>query len=64
MEADNFKRPVFSLDSIVIDCPDADSLADFYARMLGWHRCPGGDEWAAISNPGGGSLHIRYRPTF
>lgn len=60
MEADNFKRPVFSLDSIVIDCRDADSLADFYQRMLGWCRCPGGDEWAAISNPEG-TIHIYFQ---
>lgn len=53
MKTDGRKKPKFSLDSIVIDCPDAQSLADFYAKLLDWKRCPGGEEWAAVSNPEG-----------
>ncbi|SEC12801.1 hypothetical protein SAMN04489806_2667 [Paramicrobacterium humi] len=35
--------------SVVIDCPDADALATFYADMLGWNVEQGDDgEWVDI----------------
>lgn len=54
------KKPVFTLDSVVLDCRDAEGLADFYARLLGWRRCPGGDEWAAVANPEG-TFHLYFQ---
>ena len=53
MKSDDFDRPVIMLDSIVLDCRDAKSLADFYERLLGWRRSAGGDEWEAVSDPEG-----------
>jgi catechol-2,3-dioxygenase len=35
MRADNIDKPVIMLDSIVLDCRDTKSLADFYERLLG-----------------------------
>jgi len=60
MRADNINKPVIILDSIVLDCKDAKSLADFYERLLGWRRSPGGDEWEAVSNPEG-TFHIYFQ---
>lgn len=46
-------RPV--LDLVVIDCPDALTLARFYADLLGWELEPGADEgWAVAIHPDGG----------
>jgi len=41
-----------SLDVIVIDCPDANSLADFYAEVLGMRKFPGdGPDWVDLVGP-------------
>jgi len=65
MKEENAKKPVFSFDSVVIDCKDADSLAEFYAKMLGWRRCPAGNGWAAISNPNGTMyLYFQTEPNY
>lgn len=62
---DNFERPSFKLDSIVIDCKDIDSLADFYVRMLGWQRRPGGDGWACVTNPEGTvTIYFQWEPDY
>lgn len=43
------------LDLIVIDCPDAMHLAEFYSRLLGWPLQDGADrDWATLVPPGGG----------
>lgn len=43
------------LDLIIIDCPDALVLADFYSRLLDWPLEGGSDaEWATLVPPGGG----------
>ena len=38
--------------SVVIDCPDAVALAEFYAALLGWEVSPD-DGWADIRSPQG-----------
>jgi catechol 2,3-dioxygenase-like lactoylglutathione lyase family enzyme len=44
-----------SLDAVVLDCRNPDGLADFYIRMLGWHKnYVEPDEWVDIEAPGGG----------
>ena len=44
-------RPV--LDLVVLDCPDARSLAGFYAGILGWEVEEGSDDdWVTIAPPG------------
>ena len=48
------KRPVIKKINIVLDCADAERLAAFYSRLLGWeitHPASGG--WAAITAPDG-----------
>ncbi len=36
-----------------LDCHDADALADFYERMLGWKKTLSGNGWAGIHAPQG-----------
>ena len=51
--------------SVVIDCPDAVALAEFYAALLGWEVAPD-DGWVDIRSPQGESLSFQqvsdYRP--
>jgi catechol 2,3-dioxygenase-like lactoylglutathione lyase family enzyme len=45
----------FTLDLVIIDCPDAVELAEFYSRLLGWPVEEGADaHFATLSPPGGG----------
>lgn len=47
--------PRLSLATVVLDCQDANALADFYSKLLGWEvtfREPG---WALMRNPTGGT---------
>lgn len=46
-------KPV--LDVIVMDCPDALELGQFYSDLLGWPMEAGADQdWVTLSPPGGG----------
>ncbi len=38
----------FRLYSIVIDCKDANALADFYAALLGWEKYTDNPEWISV----------------
>lgn len=42
--------------SVVLDCPDPEALAAFYARLLGWAPAELRYEgtWATLRNPAGG----------
>ncbi len=43
------------VDLVVLDCPDALALAQFYAQILGWEIEHGSDrDWATLVPPGGG----------
>jgi predicted enzyme related to lactoylglutathione lyase len=43
------------LDLIIIDCPNALELAQFYSAVLGWALEDGADkDWANLEPPGGG----------
>lgn len=43
------------LDLIILDCPDALSLAEFYSNLLGWPVEDGsGEQFATLVPPGGG----------
>lgn len=47
--------PHFSLSNTVLDAPDANELAAFYRRLLGWtvkYEEPG---WVMLANPEGGA---------
>ena len=46
-------RPL--LDLVVIDCPDPQELAAFYAAVLGWQVESGASEsWVVLAHPEGG----------
>src|SRR6185503_306467 len=47
--------PSLRLATLCIDCADADAMADFYGRLLGWEatlRTPG---WVLMRDPAGGT---------
>lgn len=47
--------PRFSLATVVLDCPDAHVLADFYSRLLGWKITLSEPGWVLMRNPTGGT---------
>lgn len=47
--------PRFTLGTVVLDCHDANALADFYGRLLGWEVTFREPEWALMRNPDGGT---------
>ena len=53
MEFDEKKRPDIKISGIVLDCPDAESLANFYQRLLGWKMTHCGNGWAGLTAPDG-----------
>jgi predicted enzyme related to lactoylglutathione lyase len=47
--------PEFTLDLVILDCPDPMALASFYSTLLGWPLEEGaGDEFVVLDPPGGG----------
>lgn len=42
------------LSGIVLDSPDADALASFYQRLLGWERDQDETDWVTLRSPDGG----------
>ncbi len=53
-----------TLSGIVLDCADADALADFYHRLLGWPREEAGPSWAALASPMGFTLAFQAVPDY
>ena len=47
--------PRFSLATVVVDCPDAHLLADFYRKLLGWDVRWSEPDWVLIASPEGGT---------
>lgn len=47
--------PHCSLATVVLDCPDAHALADFYCRLLGWEVTLREPDWVLMRNPTGGT---------
>jgi hypothetical protein len=45
--------PRFSLASVVLDCPDAHTLAGFYSKLLGWDIGVDEPDWVILRNPTG-----------
>jgi len=59
--------PRFSLATVVLDCPDAHALADFYRRLLGWEVALSEPDWVLLRCPTGGTQlsfqsEADYRP--
>mgnify|MGYP001154159419 CR=1 FL=1 len=44
---------ISSIIGFAFDCKDADALADFYVRLLGWEKTLSGGGWAGIHSPQG-----------
>jgi catechol 2,3-dioxygenase-like lactoylglutathione lyase family enzyme len=42
-----------SIIGIAFDCPNANTLADFYARLSGWEKEISSEAWAALRTPEG-----------
>lgn len=42
-----------SIIGVAFDCPDANTLADFYIKLSGWEKEISGDEYAALRTPEG-----------
>ncbi|KIZ16573.1 glyoxalase [Streptomyces natalensis ATCC 27448] len=60
-------HPRFSLATVVVDCPDAPALADFYQRLLGWEVKFHESDWVLLRPPEGGTglsfqSEAAYRP--
>lgn len=55
-------RPSFNWGGVCIDCADAEELAEFYGRLLGWEVTArdtpdsrkGGSGWISMRDPAGG----------
>jgi len=61
------QTPRFSLATVVLDCPDAHELADFYGKLLGWPVTMSEPDWVLLRDPGGGTglsfqSEVDYRP--
>ncbi len=59
--------PRFSLATVVLDCPDAHVLAEFYRRLLGWDVALSEPDWVLLRCPTGGTglsfqSEAAYRP--
>ena len=51
------KRPAVNRINTVIDCGDAQIMAEFYSRLLGWElTLPAANGWAAVTSPEGESV--------
>lgn len=44
---------ISSIIGIAFDCPNANSLADFYVKLSGWEKEISGHEFAALRTPQG-----------
>lgn len=54
------------LSLVALDCPDARSLAEFYAALTGWEVERDGGDWVQLRSDGGATLAFQqvadYRP--
>ncbi len=59
-------RPVVRLTGVCIDCADAEALAEFYGRLLGWEVTDrDGEGWIAMRDPAGGvGLLFQSEPAY
>ncbi len=60
-------RPSLRLATICIDCPDADAMAEFYGRLLGWEVKYREADFVLMPDPAGGTglsfqAEAWYRP--
>lgn len=43
------------LRTIVLNCPDAKNLSDFYSKLLGWEKTIVEPNWVLMRDPSGGT---------
>ena len=48
-------HPSFQLAGVNMDCADAEAMAEFYGRLLGWEVTYRDDDFVAMKDPGGGA---------
>ena len=53
-------RPAMTLTATVLDCPDPQALARFYAELLGWPLGTDSPEWATL-RPGDGHPGLSFQ---
>lgn len=57
--------PQIRLATVVLDCADANALADFYSRLLGWDVTFREAGWALMRSPDGGTgLSFQSEPWY
>ena len=67
-DAPKDSRPTLRWTGVCLDCANADELADFYGRLLGWtETISDGAGWIAMRDPAGGrgllfQAEAAYRP--
>ena len=51
--------------TVVLDCPDARALAEFYAKLLGWSITCSEPDWVLMRDPSGGTgLSFQSEPLY
>jgi catechol-2,3-dioxygenase len=59
------QAPVLSLSGVVLDAPDANELAGFYRRLLGWAVEQDEPGWVKLRSPDGGpGLSFQTEPRY
>lgn len=48
-------KPSFRFETVNIDCPDAQAMAEFYGRLLGWEVTFRDDDFILMRDPNGGA---------
>ena len=59
-------RPGITWTTVTLDCSDAETLASFYADLLGWEiTARDGAGWLQLRDPGGGvGLNVQAEPSY
>lgn len=58
-------RPTITWTTLCLDCADADELAGFYCRLLGWEVTARDGGWCQAGDPGGGvGLNFQSEPWY
>jgi catechol 2,3-dioxygenase-like lactoylglutathione lyase family enzyme len=50
------------LTTVVLDCPDPQKLADFYARLTGWKQQDADEDWVTLGDDTGVRLAFQRAP--
>ena len=65
MDSTEKQRIKIQLKTVVLDCPDAHELADFYGRLLGWTKTFKEPDWVLMRDPNGGTgLSFQSEPLY